>query len=115
MSVIIQEAVTVAKVINTLKDLNSRSIWYAYVSNITAFNVQYTENQEIDFKGFESVKEDEVLTRDEAIEELGSLLYNAYSNAGNYFCPKEGLDELELAYKMLKSGADSQLADYNCD
>tara|TARA_S200002703_G_scaffold82315_1_gene70941 strand:- start:1228 stop:1629 length:402 start_codon:yes stop_codon:yes gene_type:complete len=58
-------------------DDESRAIWYAYVSNVTAFNLQYRENETIDFD-FEKYENIQKWT-------LGSLHYNIATNDGNHF------------------------------
>ena len=58
-------------------DDESRAIWYAYVSNVMAFNLQYRENEIIDFD-FEKYENIQMWT-------LGSLHYNIATNDGNHF------------------------------
>ncbi|QDP67603.1 MAG: hypothetical protein GOVbin568_42 [Prokaryotic dsDNA virus sp.] len=71
------------KAINTLakvwaqNEKEERAIWYGYVANLTAYNLQYRENIPIDYK-----TED---VFDECEDRIGSLLYNIYTNDGNCF------------------------------
>lgn len=78
-----------------------RSIWYAYISNVTAYNVNYRENTPIDFKGWEE-NEDKFNDANKAIDELASLLYNAYTNAGNSFAPDGTLETLSDFVKAVR-------------
>jgi hypothetical protein len=113
MSVSLFTSTEVAKIANTLKEeLDPRAVWYAYVSNVTAYNLQYQEDAVIDFKGWEAAG-DETLTREEALNELRGLEYNAYTNAGNCFMPAR---ELEHLGKFLKANPrELELANYNND
>jgi len=54
-----------------------RAIWYAYISNITAYNIQYKQTENLNF----------VMDEYENIEvwTLGSLHYNIATNDGNHF------------------------------
>ncbi len=60
----------------------ARAIWYAYVANRTAYNLQYQENEIIDYE-FES--DDHFKNINDAIYSLGSLIYNISTNDGNVF------------------------------
>lgn len=60
-----------------------RGLWYAYIANITAWNVQYAENEQIDFSDFKEDIEFEDLQ--EALNTLGFLIYNIYTNNGTCF------------------------------
>ena len=95
MSVSLFSGAQAAKIAESFKDeTTQRSIWYAYISNVTAYNLQYNENQPIQFNAWES-SEESFTDMNEAIRALGSLLYNAYTNAGNYFCPLHDLESLK--------------------
>ena len=95
MSVSLFSGAEAAKIAESFKDEKTqRSIWYAYISNVTAYNLQYEENQPIQFNAWES-SEESFTNMHEAIRALGSLLYNAYTNAGNYFCPLHDLESLQ--------------------
>ena len=60
-----------------------RALWYGYIANITAWNVQYGENEQIDFSDFNDDVEYENVQ--EAIDLVGYLLYNVYTNNGTCF------------------------------
>lgn len=60
-----------------------RALWYGYIANITAWNVQYGENELIDFSDFSDTVEFEDVQ--EAIDLVGYLLYNVYTNNGTRF------------------------------
>jgi hypothetical protein len=120
MSVQLLNKKEIVKIANTLtqdmskegKESRSRDIWYAYISNITAYNLQYEEKTQIDFSDWnEDIKFE---TYAEAIDELGYLLYNVYTNAGNYFMPKESLDRLEKFYTRNRKIVD-EVQPYNND
>ena len=60
----------------------ARAIWYGYVANITAYNLQYKANEQINYdlesdKYFDSFQE--------GISTLKSLNYNIATNDGNIF------------------------------
>lgn len=59
-----------------------RAVWYGYIANVTAYNVQYQDNQQINFN---IQGEDVFESLSEAIDALGSLLYNVATNDGNIF------------------------------
>jgi hypothetical protein len=83
----------------TPEDFIGRAVWYACIANVTAFNVQYKENEPIDF----SMQGDEDFdTLGEAIDSLGSLLYNCYTNDGNSFLANEWMETLEAIKKEFK-------------
>lgn len=60
----------------------ARAVWYGYIANVTAYNVQYQDNQQINFN---IECEDVFESLSEAIDALGSLLYNVATNDGNIF------------------------------
>lgn len=60
----------------------ARAVWYGYIANVTAYNVQYQDNQQINFN-IECEEEFDNLS--DAIDSLGSLLYNVATNDGNVF------------------------------
>jgi len=88
MSVFIYNKQEINKLINeqTNED-DQRAIWYAYIANVTAFNVQYCENVKIDF-------EDETIDYESGIN-IGSLIYNCYTNAGNCFLEDRWMKKLQ--------------------
>ena len=111
MSVNLFTSTEAAKIANTLKEeLDPRAVWYAYVSNVTAYNLQYQEDAVIDFKGWEDAGE-ETLTREDALEQLRGLDYNAYTNAGNCFMPARELEHLGAFLK--ENPRELKLAEYN--
>jgi len=60
----------------------ARAVWYGYIANVTAYNVQYQDNQQINF----NIRcEDVYESLSDAIDALGSLLYNVSTNDGNVF------------------------------
>lgn len=60
----------------------ARAVWYGYIANVTAYNVQYQDNQQINFN---IECEDVFESLSDAIDALGSLLYNVATNDGNIF------------------------------
>jgi|TARA_R110000737_G_C14596101_1_gene488338 hypothetical protein len=70
-----------------------RAIWYAYVGNITCYNLQYEENVEIDFDWKSQV--DFIMDKHIALSELKSLRYNIYTNDGNCFVQQKWIDLME--------------------
>tara|TARA_R100000734_G_C3295283_1_gene86553 strand:- start:418 stop:831 length:414 start_codon:yes stop_codon:yes gene_type:complete len=77
------------------KEYLGRMLWYMYVANITAYNLQYQENELIDFSDVKAVKGK---TLSEAISDLGRLLYNVVTNDGNYFIDKEWLQTARMLH-----------------
>lgn len=76
-----------------IQDDEARAIWYAYVGNVTAFNLQYEEKEEIDFvwKTMPDFKMDKHI----ALSELKSLRYNIYTNDGNCFVQQKWIDLMQ--------------------
>ena len=58
----------------TVEDIIGRAVWYAYIANVTAFNVQYKENEPIDFdmEGEEEVEgvADAMVNVEDALSDL---------------------------------------------
>tara|TARA_Y100000592_G_C5400196_1_gene282706 strand:- start:445 stop:858 length:414 start_codon:yes stop_codon:yes gene_type:complete len=79
----------------TVEDYIGRMLWYMYVANITAYNLQYRENNNINFDEVE-VNEDIDLLK--TMQNLGSLLYNVTTNDGNSFIENEWLQTARLIY-----------------
>lgn len=105
MSVVLFKGNEAAKIAETFQStVHQRKIWYTYVSNVCAYNVQYKENAPIDFKSWEDNTE-KFDTIHEAIWELGGLIYNAHTNAGNYFAPMGVIEELD---KMVREHQETQ-------
>ena len=82
-------------------DVLARAIWYGYIANVTAFNVQYRENININFEMEETDETFDSL--DEAISTLGSLLYNIATNDGNIFLEEKWSNVLDILYKIYES------------
>ena len=60
----------------------ARAIWYGYVANLTAYNLQYKENEQINY----DLESDEYFESfQEGISTLRSLNYNIATNDGNVF------------------------------
>ena len=78
----------------------ARALWYGYVANRTAFNLQYEENEPINFNIPES---DQSYKFQTAMSNLGFLLYNIATNDGNVFLSDEWSNLLEGIYKKFKS------------
>ena len=70
-----------------------RAIWYAYVGNVTCYNVQYENNIEIDFD-FKKTTEFK-MDKHIALSELKSLRYNIYTNDGNCFVQQKWIDLMQ--------------------
>ena len=49
MSVSLFTSTEACKIANSLPEKFARSVWYSYVSNVTAYNLQYNEKELIDF------------------------------------------------------------------
>lgn len=79
----------------TVEDYIGRMLWYMYVGNITAYNLQYRENNNINF---DEVEVDEDINLLKTIENLGRLLYNVFTNDGNSFIEKEWIQTARLIY-----------------
>lgn len=77
-----------------------RALWYGHVANITAYNLQYQENEPIDFKDETEYKPYEDLQ--EAINILGSLDYNIDTNDGNYFIMDDWRNVIQMIYRKFK-------------
>ena len=104
MSVSLFTSTEACKIANSLPEKFARSVWYSYVSNVTAYNLQYEEKELIDFDGWNS---DEKFTDPEKLtNELGSLLYNIYTNDGNYFMPEKNRLQIEKKYNEMKEKSD---------
>ena len=104
MSVILFTSKEASTIANSLPEKFARSVWYTYVSNVTAYNLQYQEKQLIDFDGWDT--DEKISDPEELVRELGSLLYNAYTNDGNYFMPEKNRLEIENKYTELKEKSD---------
>ena len=83
------------------KDYLGRMLWYMYVANRTAYNLQYKENEKIEFVEEDIVVEDDVDFK-WAVDTLGSLNYNCHTNEGNYFIADGWLDTAEKLLKLFR-------------
>ena len=83
------------------KDYLGRMLWYMYVANRTAYNLQYKENEKIEFVEEDIEVEDDVDFK-WAVDTLGSLNYNCHTNEGNYFIADGWLDTAEKLLKLFR-------------
>lgn len=83
----------------SVEDYLGRMIWYLYVGNVTAYNLQYRENQQISFEDFD-IKED--IDFKSSLKTLSMLVYNVYTNDGNYFLAKEWIDTADTILNSTK-------------
>jgi hypothetical protein len=94
----------------TPENFIGRAVWYACIANVTAFNVQYKENEPIDF----NMEGDEDFdTLGEAVDSLSSLLYNCYTNDGNSFLSGDWMEVLEAIKKEFKEEFEMQYESHN--
>lgn len=79
-----------------------RALWYSWVANKVAYEVQYRENLTIDYdKDHTDIYNDD-MSDEEAYNVVGSLRYNIYTNAGNCFLQDDWVEVLDLIYKYFK-------------
>lgn len=97
------EAAKIAE--NFQSEETQRKIWYAYISNVTAYNTQYRENEPIQFESWEA-NTDKFESIHEAVYNLAGLLYNACTNAGNSFAPSGVIEDLYEMVEIHKDRAD---------
>lgn len=83
--------------VETVETFIGRALWYGYIANITAWNVQYEENEQIDFSDFSDDLEFENLQ--EAISILDGLVYNIFTNNGTCFLQQKWLNLLDNIIK----------------
>ena len=83
----------------TVEDYIGRMLWYMYVANITAYNLQYRENNNINFDEVE-VDVDKDIDLLKTMQNFGSLLYNVTTNDGNSFIENEWLHTARLIYNQ---------------
>ena len=84
----------------TPEDFISRAIWYSYVANTTAYNLQYRENEPIDYD-FNS--EDDYDFVHEAVYMLGRVIYNCYTNDGNCFLQDKWMKVIKAIYTAFEA------------
>lgn len=82
------------------EDFIARAVWYGYIANTTAYNVQYQESEKIDF---DFVTNEDFDFLHEAISSLGSLVYNCYTNDGNCFLQDKWMNVLGGIYKKFEN------------
>tara|TARA_R110002110_G_scaffold83540_12_gene216833 strand:+ start:644 stop:1081 length:438 start_codon:yes stop_codon:yes gene_type:complete len=83
-------------------ELIQRGLWYGYIANKTAWEMQYQENTDIDFKAEEVKKEDaEVLDLEYIKAEVSSLIYNIYTNDGNCFLQDDWVEVIKTVEKNI--------------
>lgn len=75
----------------------ARAVWYGYIANVTAYNVQYQENEQIDF---DLEGEEDYDTLNEAINILDHLIYNSFTNDGNSFLMDKWMNVLQAIEKQ---------------
>jgi hypothetical protein len=87
-----------------------RAVWYGYVANRTAYNLQYQENELINFNMKDS--NEEFNTLQEAIDVLGSLVYNIATNDGNVFLADEWSNLLRDIKKEFNVEVEVEMPNY---
>ena len=86
------------------KEAVGRTIWYNYIANVTAYNVQYRENAPILYD-LEDVPP-QYCTKSDLASELSHLSYNTFTNDGNYFVADRYKDALDTMIEILKQSRD---------
>lgn len=90
----------------------SRCLWYSWVANKTAYELQYRQNTDIPWDH----DEDEVMTAidyEEQLSLLSSLQYNIYTNDGNCFIAdvwKNGLFDIIKIIDYRNKGVNSEFS-----
>tara|TARA_R110001592_G_scaffold253005_1_gene515848 strand:+ start:507 stop:926 length:420 start_codon:yes stop_codon:yes gene_type:complete len=74
----------------SIDEFIGRAIWYGFIANKTAYELQYQENTNIDFK--EPLPKFINYNNEDINNSLGSLLYNIYTNDGNCFIQDDWLN-----------------------
>lgn len=82
------------------KETLARALWYGYVANRTAFNLQYQENELINYNMEDS--DDQYETLQDGLGRLGFLLYNIATNDGNVFLSDEWSNLLRKVYDKFR-------------
>ena len=78
-----------------------RVMWYLYVANVTAYSLQYQEQTPIFTKEVAADKY-KPMAFDEAAAGYGSLMYNIFTNDGNYFLGEPWYSYAEAIDKFLE-------------
>ncbi|WP_338814066.1 hypothetical protein V9L05_01330 [Bernardetia sp. Wsw4-3y2] len=79
--------------------------WYAYIGNQMAYNINYQENNPIDYEDKEVAKkefENEVQELKFIASKISSFNYNLYTNNGNCFYPPSYLKYWNIIYNFFK-------------
>ena len=82
-------------------DSFGRVLWYLYVANVTAYSLQYQEQTPIFTKEVAADKY-KPMAFDEAAAGYGSLMYNIFTNDGNYFLGEPWYSYAEAIDKFLE-------------
>jgi len=82
-------------------DSFGRLMWYLYVANGTAYSLQYQEEVQIFSKEVAADKY-EPMAFDEAAAGYGGLMYNIFTNDGNYFLGEPWYSYAEAIDKFLE-------------
>ena len=109
MSVNLFTSTEASKLANSLSNFSKtkdmgKVVWYLFVSNVTAYNLQYKEDAIIDFEEFEKCDETYDNIQD-AIDKFYSLHYNAFSNAGNSFYPPSIQSDIDWFLDVAKDSS----------
>ena len=78
----------------------ARALLHGYVANRTAFNLQYQENELINYNIEDS--DDQYETLQDGLGRLGFLLYNIATNDGNVFLSDEWSNLLRKVYDKFR-------------
>tara|TARA_R110002020_G_scaffold96958_1_gene231621 strand:+ start:9128 stop:9682 length:555 start_codon:yes stop_codon:yes gene_type:complete len=89
-----------------------RMIWYLYVANVTAYNLQYRETQSPVYDDLtESEHWTNIITKtDELVSEMRSLLYNVFTNDGNVFVADGWVETFTNVIKFLELVVEKNIA-----
>ena len=96
----------------TPEDYFGRMVWYLYVANVTAYNLQYKQNISIDFsEGLPfDVAPNKITKTDELVSEMRSLLYNIFTNDGNVFVEDGWVATFTNVIKFLELVCDKNIS-----
>ena len=82
-----------------------RLMWYLYVANVTAYSLQYQEQTPIFTKEVAADKY-KFMAFDDAAAGYASLIYNIFTNDGNYFLGEPWYSYAVKINKFLEPAAD---------
>jgi len=85
-------------------DSFGRVMWYLYVANVTAYSLQYQEQTPIFTKEVAADKY-KPMAFDDAAAGYASLMYNIFTNDGNYFLGEPWYSYAEKIDQFLKPAA----------